>query len=247
MCDYSLHGVSSRPAKVGDKVFTTEFAGSHNRGLAAVGEHGPKLVIHDFPPKVAVCVRPGTELAFDQDVRYDRTFRLCGKARVHHKVARFRQIDIDDRHVHHDALEFPDGQVVKVARLSVGQTATVLQLPATPRRSEPPETGHATNSSNSRIVLNRVSSRPGVASILVPNQAAVTLWQTFWSTAAGLSLALVQRLRRLKAHRRHPVLNATVPTGVDTKKVEPRFTADVFALTPMASEPEKTAEVETAA
>ena len=247
MCDYSLHSVSSRPAKVGDKVFTTEFDGSYNRGLAAVGEHGPKLVIHDFPPDVAVCLLPGTELAFDQDVRYDRALRLCGKARVHHKVARFRQIDMNDRHVHHDALEFPDGRVVKVARLSAGQTATVLQLPVGPRCSEPPETGHATSASNSHIVLNRVSLRPGVASILVPNQAAVTLWQTFWSTAAGLSIALVRRLRRLKAHREHVVLSATLPTDVHTKKVEPRFKADAFTLTPTASKPEKTAEVETAA
>lgn len=251
MCDYSLHSVSSRPAKVGDKVFTTEFAGSYNRGLAAVGEHGAKLVIHEFPPDVAVCLLPGTELAFDQDVRYDRAFRLCGKARVHHRVARFRQIDMNDRHVHHDALEFPDGRVVKVAWLTAGQTATVLQLPVAPRRSEAGETDHVIRSSNSRIVLNRVSLRPGVASILVPNQAAVTLWQSFRSTAAGLSIALVQLLRRLKAHRQHPVLRAAAVPGVDAEKVEPSFTTDVFALTlrktPAASKPEKMAEVETAA
>ena len=35
-----------------------------------------------------------------------------------------------DPHAHHDALEFPDGQIVKVTRLVAGQTATVLQLPA---------------------------------------------------------------------------------------------------------------------
>jgi len=35
-----------------------------------------------------------------------------------------------DPHVHHDALEFPDGQIVKVTRLVAGQTAIVLQLPA---------------------------------------------------------------------------------------------------------------------
>lgn len=253
MCDYSLHSVSSRPAKVGDKVFTTEFAGSYNRGLAAVGEHGATLVIHEFPPDVAVCLLPGTELAFDQDVRYDRAFRLCGKARVHHKVARFRQIDMSDRHVHHDALEFPDGRVVKVARLTAGQTATVLQLPVASRRFEADETDHVIRPSNSRIVLNRVSSRPGVASILAPNQAAVTLWQSFRSTAAGLAIALGQLLRRLKAHRGHPVVlrAAAVPTDVDAKKIEPSFTMDVSALTqrktPAASKPEKMAEVKTAA
>ena len=31
---------------------------------------------------------------------------------------------------HHDALEFPDGEVVLVSRLCEGQRATVLQLPA---------------------------------------------------------------------------------------------------------------------
>ena len=36
-------------------------------------------------------------------------------------------------HTHHDALEFPDGQVVLLTRLCEGQRATVLQLPATAR------------------------------------------------------------------------------------------------------------------
>jgi len=78
MCDYSLHHVASRPAKVRDKLVTTELARSSTRGFAAVGERGAKLVIHDSPPKVAVCLLPGTELAFDDDVRYDRAFSLLG-------------------------------------------------------------------------------------------------------------------------------------------------------------------------
>jgi hypothetical protein len=45
-------------------------------------------------------------------------------------VARFRQINMDDPYIHHDALEFPNGQVLLVTRLAPGQTATVLQLPA---------------------------------------------------------------------------------------------------------------------
>ena len=89
MCDYSLHHVSSRPAKVSDKLVTMELAKSNTRGFVAVGEHGPKLVIHDGPPKVAVCLLPGTELAFDDNVRYDHPFSLLGKARVDYKVARF--------------------------------------------------------------------------------------------------------------------------------------------------------------
>jgi len=120
MCDYSLHQVASRPAKVGDKLVTTDFAKSITRGFAAVGQ-----------PDVAVCLLPGTELAFDDHVQYDRAFSLFGKARVHHKVARFRQVDMENPQVHHDALEFPGGLIVKVTRLVEGQIATVLQLPAT--------------------------------------------------------------------------------------------------------------------
>jgi len=120
MCDYSLHQVASRPAKVGDKLVTTDFAKSITRGFAAVGQ-----------PDVAVCLLPGTELAFDDHVQYDRAFSLFGKARVHHEVARFRQVDMENPQVHHDALEFPGGLIVKVTRLVEGQIATVLQLPAT--------------------------------------------------------------------------------------------------------------------
>jgi hypothetical protein len=119
MCDYSLHLVASRPAKVGDKLVATDFARSITRGFSAVGE-----------PDVAVCLLPGTEIAFEEEVQYDRAFSLFGKARVEHKVARFRQVNMDDPHVHHDALEFPGGQIVMVTRLMPGQRATVLQLPA---------------------------------------------------------------------------------------------------------------------
>jgi hypothetical protein len=119
MCDYSLHQVASRPAKVGDRLVATDFAKSITRGFAAVGQ-----------PDVAVCLLPGTELAFDQTVQYDRALWLFGKARVDHKVARFCQVDVDDPNVHHDALEFSDGTIVKVTRLVSGQTAAVLQLPA---------------------------------------------------------------------------------------------------------------------
>ena len=121
MCDYSLHSVASRPARVGDKLVAMDFAISITRGFAAVGE-----------PDVAVCLLPGTEVAFEDDVRYHHARSLFGKARVDHKVARFRQVDMDNPHVHHDALEFPGGQIVMVTRLVARQTATVLQLPAQP-------------------------------------------------------------------------------------------------------------------
>jgi hypothetical protein len=126
MCDYSLHNVASRPAKVGDKLVTTQFANTITRGFSAVAE-----------PNVAVCLLPGTEVAFDNDVQVEAGLGILlswkrDKA-IGAKVARFRQIDTDKPHVHHDALEFPDGQVVLITQLMEGQRATVLQLPATPQ------------------------------------------------------------------------------------------------------------------
>ena len=119
MCDYSLHLIASRPAKVGDVLIATDFERSITRGFAAAGE-----------PDVAVCLKPGTEIAFEHHVRYDRAFSLFGKATLEHKVARFRQVNLDNPNVHHDALEFPGGQIVMVTRLVPGQRAAVLQLPA---------------------------------------------------------------------------------------------------------------------
>ncbi len=125
MCDYSLHHVASRPAKVGDRLVSTKFMNSTTGGFAAVGE-----------PEVAVCLRPGTEIAFDQDVAYERGLGLIlprvGYTTIREKVARFRQIDMDRPNSHHDALEFPNGETVLVTVLREGQTATVLQLPADP-------------------------------------------------------------------------------------------------------------------
>jgi hypothetical protein len=240
MCDYSLHHVASRPAKVSDKLVTTELAKSSARGFAAVGELGAKLVIHDSPPQVAVCLLPGTELAFDDDVRYDRAFSFLGKAHVNHKVARFRQIDTDDPHVQHDALEFPNGQVLKVRQLVAGQTATVLQLPVATEHPEYVENGHVARSTDYRVALNRET-----ASILMPNQSAVMLWQTCRSTAIRISATLVQSFHRLKAHKQQ----ATLPA--DAEKIDASFEQSLLAVTlpkkPTADRREKRIEVKTAA
>jgi hypothetical protein len=120
MCDYSLEHLASRPAKVGDKLVSTSFANSATRGFTAVGE-----------PNVAVCLLPGTEIAFDRDVECDDSYGLFTR-KLRQKLARFREIDTDKPHTHHDALEFPDGRYVMVTRLRRGQQATVLQLPAKP-------------------------------------------------------------------------------------------------------------------
>jgi hypothetical protein len=123
MCDYSLHAVESRPAKVGDKLVSTSFMNCFTRGFAGVGE-----------PQTAVCLRPGTELAFDSDVEIDHGFgRLLpslGFGKITERVARFRKVNEAQLDTHHDALEFPSGRIVLVTRLCEGQHATVLQLPA---------------------------------------------------------------------------------------------------------------------
>ena len=128
MCDYSLHHVASRPAKIDDKLVTFKFH-SITRGFAAIGE-----------PHVAVCLLPGTEIAFERNVECEPSFPILPKKKIGHKVARFRQINVDQPTVHHDALEFPDGQIVLVTRLCEGQRATVLQLPASSRPQGASET-----------------------------------------------------------------------------------------------------------
>ena len=124
MCDYSLHHVATRPAQIEDKLVTTNFKNSITRGFAAVGK-----------PHVAVCLLPGTEIAFDENVECEPSFGvgIFPNKKIQQRLARFRQINMDNPVIHHDALEFPDGQVVLLTRLCVGQRATVLQLPAAAR------------------------------------------------------------------------------------------------------------------
>jgi hypothetical protein len=121
MCDYSLDLIASRPAKVGDELITTKFENSMTRGFAAIGE-----------PNVGVCLLPGTEVAFEKEVKYERFFALFPTIKLGKRVAQFRQINMGKPRVHHDALEFPDGEIVLLTRLCEGQRATVLQLPASP-------------------------------------------------------------------------------------------------------------------
>jgi hypothetical protein len=125
MCDYSLHAVASRPAKVGEALITTTFYGTSTRGFASVSE-----------PNVAVCMLPGTELAFAANVRYDN--RWIWTRSVNFQVGKFAEIDPHIPHRHHDAVEFPDGNHVLVTQLCEGQRVTVLQLPVVH-----PVTGHA--------------------------------------------------------------------------------------------------------
>jgi len=117
MCDYSLQHVLSRPAKVGDRLTTRDF-NKHTRGFSAPEDKN-----------VAVCVLPGTELSFADKVRRVRLWPWT-KSKINHKTVIFRQINQNNPGTHHDALEFPDGQIVLLTLLVAGQKATVLQLPA---------------------------------------------------------------------------------------------------------------------
>ena len=122
MCDYSLHSIKSRPARVGEKLRSQDF-NTGTRGFASPED-----------ATTAVCVLPGTELAFASPIRCSSTYCLFGGTvrLVNHKTAIFRQINKDNPRTHHDALEFPDGRTVLLTLLCEGQAATVLQLPAKP-------------------------------------------------------------------------------------------------------------------
>jgi hypothetical protein len=85
---------------------------------------------------MAVCVLPGTEIAFERTVVYEPASLIFGSRNLRQTLARFRQVDVDQAYSHHDALEFPDGQVVLLTRILEGQCATVLQLPASPHLHE---------------------------------------------------------------------------------------------------------------
>jgi hypothetical protein len=125
MCDYSLEFVASRPARAGEKLVSTAFRNSSTRGFASIADKS-----------VAVCLLPGTELAFDDEIMCEKRFVFGSRRGLGHKVARFRQVDKHRVNAHHDALELPDGELVLLNQLCEGQQAAVLQLPATLEASE---------------------------------------------------------------------------------------------------------------
>jgi hypothetical protein len=122
MCDYSLHAVATRPAEVADTLVSTDFY-TGTRGFASPDN-----------PQVAVCLRPGTEIAFEKDAQTDG---MMLRKNIGDRLARFRQVNTDRAHQHHDALEFSNGTIVLVTNLATGQRTTVLQLPASPIEEKP--------------------------------------------------------------------------------------------------------------
>ena len=121
MCDYSLDLILSRPARAGDKLVSTSFPHTSTRGFASVEDRS-----------VAVCLLPGTELAFEKEVQRDIGMVFGWK--LGHSLAKFQHVNKNQPNVNHDALEFPDGKIVLLTQLREGQYATVLQLPALPSR-----------------------------------------------------------------------------------------------------------------
>src|SRR5438552_18746717 len=117
MCDYSLQAVASRPARVGETLITTTFRGTSTRGFASESD-----------PAVAVCLLPGTELAFADEVKYDN--RWIWTRNLGYRIGKFNQIDahIPDRH--HDEGEISDCIFVLCTQSCVVLLATVIALTA---------------------------------------------------------------------------------------------------------------------
>lgn len=129
MCDYSLQSVKTRAAVVDDQLEVRDF-GTGTKGFAPLDGNAIGT------PEMAVCVLPGTELAFEDPVEAFVYNPTEDYGTPEHKTARFRQIDRDNPHTHHDALELPDGTLIRLTRLKVGQRARVIQLPAAPKTPE---------------------------------------------------------------------------------------------------------------
>jgi hypothetical protein len=108
---------------VGETLITTTFRGTSTRGFASEREL-----------EVAVCMLPGTELAFAENVKYDK--RWIWTRQINFRVGKFGATDHDIPDRRHDTIEFPDGSRVLVTLLCEGQRATVLQLPVVQRTAD---------------------------------------------------------------------------------------------------------------
>src|SRR6202047_4573116 len=88
MCDYSLHNVAARPAQIEDKLVTTRFDNTITRGFTAVGQ-----------PHVAVCLLPGTEIAFDENVECESSFGIgiLPNKKTGQRLGRFREGNMGKR------------------------------------------------------------------------------------------------------------------------------------------------------
>ena len=131
MCDYSIKVERTRDAAVDDKLVVHDF-GSGTKGFVVLGGE----------QDVAVCVRPGTEIAFDEPIKVIQTEFMFGAtmkeypAKKYPATAVFAQINKNVERMHHDCLQFADGRQVLLTSLVRGQRARVLQLPAAPKTED---------------------------------------------------------------------------------------------------------------
>jgi hypothetical protein len=116
MCDYSMHAVKNRKAVVGDKVRTSNFGGKSSPGLESLSE-----------PGVAICLIPGTGVEFNDPIHH------TNEGRGPHTITDFKITRYVRKEGHStefkDAFQFPDGTVMLMAYLPVGQHGTVTYVP----------------------------------------------------------------------------------------------------------------------
>jgi hypothetical protein len=127
MCDYSIKAASTRDAAKDDKLVVHDFGCGTKGFVSRTGDQD-----------VAVCVRPGTEIAFDEPIKVVETgfFMVGFKVVEYPATAVFAQVNKDVERMHHDCLQFADGRQVMLTKLTGGQTARVLQLPAAPKTED---------------------------------------------------------------------------------------------------------------
>lgn len=135
MCDYSLENYQSRPAVIGDRLVSYRF------GSGTVGFHADAARPSCPENVVAVCLRPGTELAFDQPVCLAKPV-----GDTEQRTAIFRRVNEHLASQHHDCLELANGSRVMLTWLLPGQRVTVLQLPAAEAKDKAEAKAQAANS-----------------------------------------------------------------------------------------------------
>lgn len=193
MCDYSRRFPCSQVARIGDKLITTRIGATC--GFAAADDH-----------RIGICLKPGTELAFDRPVEiltlFGRWFSRWLNQDKQRCVALFRQKTV--RGHRYDLLEFPDGPLERMAWLYEGQTATVLQLPA-PAPTRRTSLKRRNNRRGKDLQVPRGSTR-GVDPRQRKRNAHV-------SPASSLEPQL--RLVEMQGEQQLPLFNAKVSHSID--------------------------------
>jgi hypothetical protein len=135
MCAYSLHAQKTRDAVLDETLVTYRFS-TMTTGFGPADHNQGKATSHlaSALNELAVCLRPGTELAFEEPVQsyvegemYNSSIPL--KHGPEETVAVFTQTELTPFR-HHDGLTLADGTFVLLNMLKPGQRARVLQLPS---------------------------------------------------------------------------------------------------------------------